>query len=65
MIVTEAEALGKICIPLLTGGLRMQPREPAFCIGQKCMAHWKWANEEKTEGFCSYDIQIQDKPKIK
>lgn len=67
MILQEEEAKGRICIPLE----RYNPRFPHYreemvkCLGSQCMAHWKWSNEERTEGYCSYDIQIQDKPKVK
>jgi len=60
MIVNEQEALAKICIPLLTGGSRMQPREPACCIGSKCMAHWKWIDAEHTKGYCA----VAGKPEV-
>jgi len=60
MVTTEIEALEKICIPLLTGGSRMQPKEPTFCIGSKCFAYWRWGDETHIKGYCA----IAGKPEV-
>jgi len=69
MILTEEEAKTKFCIPQLTGLLRPHPQMMEaglpVCLGSQCMAHWKWTDATHTEGYCSIDLNANDKPKVK
>ena len=67
MILTEAQAIDKICEPLSRNMRRPCYRTDDMpkCVASMCMAHWKWNDVTKTEGYCSYDTNATDKPKIK
>ena len=67
MIEQEAHAMSKVCMLLIQNSRRplRNIEDMPTCIGSFCMAHWKWADEVRQEGYCSLDMNANDKPKIK
>jgi len=62
MFLNDTLAKSKFCVLLgqssNTIGTRMRPNRPnitaeGICVGEDCVAYWRWADANHERGYCS------------
>ena len=53
MIIEVNECKNKTCILVLSGMDKLRPNKSSDCLGDKCLAYWRWVDNTRNEGYCS------------